>query len=450
MASTPDAGARNSFSGYSLGPVVGSGLAGPVHQARHEGGGQDVAIEVIPAPLAHDEGFRERLWREANAAATFDHPSVVRVFESLASGDRVGVVTAPYAGTTLTSLVGEQGMSPAAACFIGETLLLGLSNAHREGVVHGDVRAEAVIVDGARVRLAGFAVGRALHPELPPDGVTDTYAVTMLMVALLGDARLPRQVRAVIDRGSSRKVEHRYRTASGMRTALAAAARHDIGPDWRELATADITALAAAPSLAPPVAAPPEFGPPEPPPQPAPPELGPPLPPVLGPPPPEPRPAPVVPVIRTAPSETRFRRPPRFLRPALTGGALLAAAVAVGLAAGLVVSAVRGAPPKPPSGLVVGPQLTVRIQPARGACNSTFVASAAGPVRGQGTLTYRWERSDGVQSAESTLAVAAKDDTFMITEHWQLNGQVAQPSITFHLLTPVEMTVTKPLPYSCP
>ena len=411
----------DSFSGYSLGPVVASGLAGAVHQARHEASDQDVAIEVIPPPLAHDAGFRERLWREANAAATVDHPSVVRVFESLASGDRVGVVTAPYSGTALASLVGEDGMSSAAACFIGEAVLLGLSNAHREGVVHGDVRAEAVIVDGPRVRLAGFAVGRALRPELPPDGATDTYAVTSLMVALLAGARLPRQVRAVIERGSSRKREHRYRTASGMRTALAAAARHDIGPDWREVATADITALGAATALAP-----------------------------LGPPPPQLRPAPVVPVIRAAPSETRFRRPPRFLRPALFGGGLLAAAVVVGLVAGLVVSAVRGAQPPASGGLIVGPQLTVRIQPARGACNSLFVASAVGPVRGQGTLTYRWERSDGVQSAESTLAVGAKDDTFMITEHWQLNGQVAQPLITFHLLTPMDMTVTKPLPYTCP
>ncbi|MGH7685316.1 MAG: protein kinase domain-containing protein [Candidatus Dormibacteria bacterium] len=440
MASTPEPGAGNSFSGYSVGPVVGTGLAGEIHRAWHVGGDwegeREVAIEVIAPPLAHDEGFRERLSREAGAASMFDHPSVVRVFESLASSDRVGVVTAPYAGTALASVVGEEGVSPAAACFIGEAVLLGLANAHREGVVHGDVRAEAVIVDGARVRLAGFAVGRALHPELPPDGITDTYAVTMLMLALLGGAKLSRQVRAVIDRGSSHKVEHRYRTASGMRTALVAAARHDIGPDWRELATADITALAGAPSAAPPPAAPPEFGPPQPPPHAPPPELGP--------------PAPLIPLIRAAPSETRFRRPPRFLKPALTGGGLVAAAVAVGLVAGLVVSAVRGPQPAPPSGLIVGKQLSIRIQPARGACNSLFIASAAGPVRGQGTLTYRWERSDGVESAESSLAVAAKDDTFIITEHWQLTGQVAQPSITFHLLTPVEMTVTQPLPYSCP
>lgn len=482
MASIPEGRAHPDnpgIDGYELGPAITRGLAGLIRQGRHRERGLDVAIELIEAPLADDEGFRRRLTDETVPAALLDHPSIVRLYETTESDRVVGVVTECFAGTNVSALLRSDTLEPPAACYVADAVLLALLVAHRAGVLHGDVRGDAVIIDRGRVRLGGFAVGRALRPELPADAATDTYGLARLTVALMSGSSgempaLPRHLRRVLDRGTTRRVDHRYRTASGLRTALAGAARHDIGPDWREVAAGELAALISgapaaepdAPPVAPPVlhklpVAPPPAASPAPAPAPPPRRdeadrtAPPPVvdQPAVAPQPPvgrrpEPaRPAALAPVITAAPSGFRRRR--RRLS-ALTGFALVAAAIVVGLLGGVVVSAMRGGGGVTSDPLSVGRPVTVQIQPAMGTCNSVFVATARGPVRGQGTLVYRWERSDGLQSEDTRLAVPAGDSFFLVTEHWQLSGQISHPRITFHLVDPVAVTVTAPITYTCP
>jgi hypothetical protein len=154
-------------------------------------------------------------------------------------------------------------------------------------------------------------------------------------------------------------------------------------------------------------------------------------------------------VIKVVPAASGLRRRRQRIR-VVTGFALVAAAVVVGLAGGIVVSAVRGGGGSTADALTVGRPVSVQIQPAAGTCNTVFAATARGPVHGQGTLVYRWERSDGLRTESTRLAVSPGDSSFLVTEHWQLSGQVAHPAITFDLINPVAMTVTVPIPYSCP
>lgn len=399
MASTPEDAPDPEFEGYTLGSVRGTGLAGVVRQGRNTRG-FDVAIEVITAPLSEDESFRRRLPGAVDEATVLEHPSIVSVHELLVADDAVGVVTDRITGTTLARALGVGSLTPAAACLVADSVLRALVAAHRAGVIHGGVGARTVFVGGGHVRLGGFAVGRALNAAAAVDGVTDTYGVARLLERLVGAGASPRALRRVVERGASRRVEHRYRTASGMRTAVASAARRELGPAWRDAATTELAALerGAAPEA----------------------ELG----------------------LRRA-AQTR----PRAAR---TMVAMLAAAVIVGALGGAVASAIHGGGASAAGTLTVADPVAVLVEPVHGSCNSVFVATATGRVQGQGTLTYRWERSDGLQTEDTALTVARGDATFLVTEHWQLSGRVVNPRITFRLVSPVAMAVSQAISYSCP
>lgn len=402
-----------------------------------------MAIEVMPPPLAADRGFRERLAAEAARAAVLEHPLIVRVHEAVVgAGGELALITDPYRGVPLAAIAAAQGMPLAAAMLVADSVLLALAQAHRAGIVHGAVAPETVLVDGAgRICLAGFALGAALHPGMDGEPSRDGVAVATLVRGQLrsgqpGAAERPvsRRLQSVLRRATAETPERRYRTASGMRAALAAVARDDAGPGWREQAAAELAALASGrgtggegepPDLLLDLAPTEPSGSDE-----APPPAG----------------LPVAPVIRGVPE----RRRPRSLRRALVAAELVAACVVLGVTAGLIVSAVRGGGSAAGGPLQVGSPLSLNVEPAAGSCNSVFIATATGPVQGHGTLVYRWERSDGLSSANTPLSVSSADGSFLITQHWELNGAVSHPAITFRVVSPVAMTVTRRLQYSCP
>ncbi|MBV8527521.1 MAG: hypothetical protein JOZ75_04330 [Candidatus Dormibacteraeota bacterium] len=438
MGSTPEAHPAYAFEGYELGDISGTGLAGEVRHARHAESGVDVAVEVIGAPLGADSDFRQRLSAEVDRATVLDHPTIASVYEVLSCGEHVGVVTDSLALDHTPALQRDDGLPLAATLFIAEAVLLAMSSAHRAGVVHGAIEPRVISVEGTRVRVGGFGVGRAMRPQVPAEPATDTRAVARLVVDLTAGsaasryATLPRQLRIVLARAASARRERQYRTAAAMRSALVDAARRDLGEDWRKTAAEQLRALRTiAVATAPPSsergtqdaaeASPRASGA-------------------------------VRPVVRAAPGDLAQRRttPARSLRVAATGAALVVLALAVGVAGGVVVPAIRGTSPPAPAALSVSRPVSLHVEPAQGSCTGTFVASATGSVHGAGTILYRWQRSDGEQTGSTALPVSSRDGSFLITQHWQLNGQVSHASITFELLSPVAMSVTRPLQYTCP
>lgn len=444
MGSTPEAPPADTFAGYELGDISGDGIAGRLFAARHLESGLDVAIEVIDPPLAADSAFRARLWTEVDRAAALEHPSIAAVYEALAHDGRVGVVTDPLSsGKAANPRRGEDGLPLAAALYIAEAVLLALVAAHRAGVIHGAIEPRTIGVEGTSVRVGGFGVGRALHPEVTAEPATDTRAVARFVVDLTAGpaaatyASLPRQLRVVLAHAASSRRDRQYRNAAAMRSALADAARHDLGRDWRETAAAQLLAISGA---SPSAAAPPpdsksqsesesQRGP----------HAG-------------TQTSRLAPIIRADRSDLVQRRatPGRALRKRVAAAAVVGLALLVGVGGGLLASAMRGSTPAPAGSLSVGQQVSVQVRPVQGWCNSAFVATARGPVQGSGTLVYRWERSDGEQTANTQLSVRPSEGSFLITEHWQAGGQVSHPAITFRLVSPVAMAVTRSLPYSCP
>lgn len=129
-----------------LGPFVlektlGQGGMGVVHRARHAMTGQTVALKVLHPRWIEREDLRLRFLHEAQVLTRFDHPNVVRVFETGAIGDRGYISMELLKGMPLSSYLRREG--PLAPEVVVELLLAAcgaLAHVHAAGLVHGDVK----------------------------------------------------------------------------------------------------------------------------------------------------------------------------------------------------------------------------------------------------------------------------------------------------------------------
>src|SRR5450432_1104511 len=86
---------------YEIRAPIGAGGMGEVYRARDTKLGRQVAIKVLPAHLAANPTARERLRREAAAAAALDHPYICKVFEIGEQGEALFLVMEFIAAETL-------------------------------------------------------------------------------------------------------------------------------------------------------------------------------------------------------------------------------------------------------------------------------------------------------------------------------------------------------------
>ena len=154
---------------YRLHDEIGRGGAGVVWRGEDTLLHRPVAIkEVNPGQL------RERVLREARAAARVSDPRLVTMFDVVEDDGRIFLVQELVPGGSLRDLVDERGpLPPAEAARIGAQLLDALDVLHREGIVHRDVKPGNVMVlpDGA-VKLADLGIAAvAGDPELTNTGV---------------------------------------------------------------------------------------------------------------------------------------------------------------------------------------------------------------------------------------------------------------------------------------
>jgi serine/threonine-protein kinase len=123
-----------------------------------------VAIKIMDPRFAADHAFVERFEREARSAAKIHHPNVVAVHDQGLDGDHVFLVMELVDGGTLRDLITERGaLGAPLALSIMEPVLMALAAAHREGLVHRDVKPENVLI-GANgvVKVADFGLVRAM------------------------------------------------------------------------------------------------------------------------------------------------------------------------------------------------------------------------------------------------------------------------------------------------
>jgi serine/threonine-protein kinase len=124
---------------------------------------REVALKVMHADLARDEGFVSRFIGEAKSVARLSHPNIVAVYDQAADGQYLYLVMEYVPGRTLRALLRERGWLPwAEALSVMDPVLAGLAAAHQAGIVHRDVKPENVLItaDG-RVKVVDFGLARA-------------------------------------------------------------------------------------------------------------------------------------------------------------------------------------------------------------------------------------------------------------------------------------------------
>ena len=164
MQSGVDSGSRVIAGRYRLLDPLGTGGMGTVWLAEDVVLGREVAVKEVTFPRGlSDEDravLRERTRREARAAARLDHPSAVTVYDVIEDGGAPYLVMEYVDARTLAQVVKSDGpLSPQRTAEVGLALLGALEAAHRQGIVHRDVKPGNVMLrsDG-RVVLTDFGI----------------------------------------------------------------------------------------------------------------------------------------------------------------------------------------------------------------------------------------------------------------------------------------------------
>jgi len=123
-----------------------------------------VAVKLLKPHLAADETVAERFRREAIAAASLSHPNIVTVYDAVSDQGRQAVIMEFVDGRSLRNLLDDsKRLSPKLTVHIGTSICSALDAAHRNNIIHRDVKPGNVLVTkSGRVMLTDFGIAKAL------------------------------------------------------------------------------------------------------------------------------------------------------------------------------------------------------------------------------------------------------------------------------------------------
>jgi hypothetical protein len=151
---------------------IGRGGMGVIYAAEDTRLGRQVALKALPPDYSADATRRERLRREARAAASLTHPSIATIYALEEIEGALYIVSELVRGRTLREELRDGPLAPG---LLHATLLgiaEGLAAAHAQGIVHRDLKPENVMrgADG-RVKILDFGLARSTEPS---QGMTRT------------------------------------------------------------------------------------------------------------------------------------------------------------------------------------------------------------------------------------------------------------------------------------
>ncbi|HEY0869494.1 MAG TPA: Stk1 family PASTA domain-containing Ser/Thr kinase [Acidothermaceae bacterium] len=166
---------------YELGEVLGYGGMAEVLRGRDIRLGRDVAVKTLRVDLAREPSFQARFRREAQSAASLNHPAIVAVYdtgESLLDGVPVPYIVMEYVdGRTLRDVLkAERHIMPTRALEITAQILNALDYSHRNGIIHRDIKpANVMLTRSGEVKVMDFGIARSVAQASA--AVTQTAAV---------------------------------------------------------------------------------------------------------------------------------------------------------------------------------------------------------------------------------------------------------------------------------
>jgi eukaryotic-like serine/threonine-protein kinase len=261
---------------YKIVRKLGSGGMADVYLAEDQELGRRLAIKILNDRHAHDDQFVERFRREAKNAAGLSHPNIVSIYDRGEFDGTYYIAMEYLEGRTLKELIVRNGPTPIPiAIDYTRQILSAVSFAHRNGVVHRDIKPHNIVVgrDG-RLKVTDFGIARSgasqmteagsiigtaqyLSPEQAKgahvDQRSDLYSVGIVLYEMLtgevpftGDTpveiamkhlstvpspasdlneKVPHDLDAIVLRALAKEPEQRYQSAEEMDADLARVAR---------------------------------------------------------------------------------------------------------------------------------------------------------------------------------------------------------------------------------
>lgn len=170
---------------YKIESVIGQGSAGTVYRAVQELIGREVAIKVLHDYLVSDQEFIKRFTQEAKASSRLSHPNIITIYDFgvIPQGGRPYIAMDLLRGTPLSDLLAERNhLEIEEGVSIFKQVCGALAEAHRQGVVHRDVKPEnIVLVERSGQRLfpivVDFGIARLVQEESDVARITRTGTV---------------------------------------------------------------------------------------------------------------------------------------------------------------------------------------------------------------------------------------------------------------------------------
>ncbi|GAB6984431.1 Stk1 family PASTA domain-containing Ser/Thr kinase [Nocardioides pyridinolyticus] len=266
---------------YELGELLGRGGMAEVRKGTDSRLGRIVAVKRLRTDLASDATFQARFRREAQSAASLNHPAIVAVYDTGEEPATDGSgISQPYivmeyvAGRTLRDILREgRKILPERALEITSGVLSALDYSHRAGIIHRDIKpGNVMLTPSGDVKVMDFGIARAisdasstmtqtaavvgtaqyLSPEQARgetvDSRSDVYSAGCLLYELLTgrppfvgdspvavayqhvrepalppsdhDTDLPPEIDAIVMKALAKRVEDRYQSAAAMRSDI--------------------------------------------------------------------------------------------------------------------------------------------------------------------------------------------------------------------------------------
>jgi eukaryotic-like serine/threonine-protein kinase len=172
------------MTGQRLGPYavlgkLGEGGMGEVYRARDTVLNRDVAIKMLPAPLALDPDRMARLRREAQLLASLNHPNIAQIHGLEQAGETLALVMELVDGPTLADLVARGPMPLDDVLPIARQVADALIAAHEQGIIHRDLKPANIKVrsDGV-VKVLDFGLAKSVG-DVAVEGSSHAGAVTV-------------------------------------------------------------------------------------------------------------------------------------------------------------------------------------------------------------------------------------------------------------------------------
>jgi len=167
---------------YRLVKKLGAGGMGVVYEATDTRLNRNVAVKVLPTEVTQSPERRARFQQEAQLAAAFNHPNIATVHDVGEEGGVSFIVMEVVRGDSLRDVVRRGPLAVERTVEIACGIAAGLARAHREGVLHRDLKPDNVMLtDEGQPKILDFGLGKLVQEIRLPDAPETSQAATATM-----------------------------------------------------------------------------------------------------------------------------------------------------------------------------------------------------------------------------------------------------------------------------